>query len=207
MTHWKIEGADATLNGSVLYSNKPVCVLNAFPPARDVNNSSILGIRYLSTLAALLIVTLKSPQIHTQPLPFSTGTIGTVQSENWTGWIMLSFCRRSNLSSTFLRRTKGMCLPGGTWAELQGLHESWPSPPVLFQVHLWRLHYAFLCRLRILVQFIDCWTLKGTWSLYCSPLFLHPSWVRAFIGALSLCLLSQLPKPFLGLSPGEVRLL
>ena len=79
-----------------------------FLPASCENKSSIFGSGYVSSLATLLTVSLKSPHILTLPLGLTTGTIGAVQSENCTGSMTPLLYKCFSSCSTLLPREKGI---------------------------------------------------------------------------------------------------
>ena len=71
------------------------------PPDKFENRSEIFGIGYLSNLATLLMVNLKSPQILTDVLSaFNTGTMGAAHYEKTTGSMIPCAFRLSNSFST-----------------------------------------------------------------------------------------------------------
>ena len=74
--------------------------MNVSPPASVASRSSTLGSGYLSGIAAVFIVCLKSPQILIEPSFLSTGTIGAAQSEYWTGSMTSAFRSLSSSAVT-----------------------------------------------------------------------------------------------------------
>ena len=83
---------------------------NSLPLERLANTSSTRGKGYESILITGLIVTLKSPQIRTDPSRLTMGTIGAAQSEYEIGEITPSSCNLHNSVSTFFLITKGTTL-------------------------------------------------------------------------------------------------
>ena len=79
------------------------------PPDNVVKNSSIRGNRYISVLACLLTVCLKSPQIRIEPSFLTIGTMGVAHYENLAGVIIPSACNLSNSAVTLSHRANGTC--------------------------------------------------------------------------------------------------
>ena len=98
---------DSSSNKTCWYAEDKSSLENFSPPFSCVNNSSAVGMGYSGTPNTGFIVTLLSPQIHTEPSGFRTGTIGVAQSVNSTFSKTPSLSNLLSSSAIFSFKAKG----------------------------------------------------------------------------------------------------
>ena len=116
-----------------MYASGRSSLKNTWPPDRRSDTFSMCGRKYWVMSRYWLTETLKSPQIRTWPLVFSTGTIGVVlNSAVTTLLIMPSDSNRSSFASTLGRKAYGTSRGLNSFKLEFGLICRWALNPLIW---------------------------------------------------------------------------